>query len=69
MPELPADLAAQVEAALREDIGSGDVTAALVPAPQQVRGSVITREDGVLCGRGEESLGGVETIGATITIG
>jgi len=50
MPELPADLAAQVEAALREDIGSGDVTAALVPAAQQVRGSVITREAAVLCG-------------------
>ena len=51
MPELPADLAAQVDAALREDIGSGDVTAALVPAAQQVRGSVLTREDAVLCGR------------------
>lgn len=50
MPELPADLGAQVEAALREDIGSGDVTAALVPAAQQVRGSVITREAAVLCG-------------------
>ena len=51
MPELPADLASQVGAALREDIGAGDVTAALVPAAQQVRGSVITREDAVLCGR------------------
>ena len=51
MPELPADLPAQVEAALREDIGSGDVTAALVPAAQQVRGRLITREDAVLCGR------------------
>ena len=50
MPELPADLGAQVEAALREDLGSGDVTAALVPAAQQVRGSVITREAAVLCG-------------------
>jgi len=49
--ELPADLAGQVDAALREDIGSGDVTAALVPAAQQVRGSVITREAAVLCGR------------------
>ena len=37
MPELPADLAKQVEAALREDLGSGDVTAALVPAAQRVR--------------------------------
>ncbi len=51
MPELPADLGAQVDAALREDIGSGDVTAALVPEGQRVRGSVITREEAVLCGR------------------
>jgi nicotinate-nucleotide pyrophosphorylase (carboxylating) len=50
VPELPADLESQVEAALREDIGSGDVTAALVPAAQQVRGSVVTREEAVLCG-------------------
>lgn len=49
--ELPADLASQVEAALREDIGSGDVTAALVPAAQQVHGALITREAAVLCGR------------------
>ena len=51
MPEPPRDLAAQVETALREDIGSGDVTAALVPAGQRVRGSVITRESAVLAGR------------------
>lgn len=51
MPELPADLANQVEAALREDLGSGDVTAALVPAAQRVRGSVVAREEAVLCGR------------------
>jgi nicotinate-nucleotide pyrophosphorylase (carboxylating) len=51
VPQLPSDLQSQVEAALREDIGSGDVTAALVPAAQQVRGSVVTREAAVLCGR------------------
>ncbi len=51
MPEPPRDLAQQVEAALREDIGGGDVTAALVPASQRVRGSVITRESAVLAGR------------------
>jgi nicotinate-nucleotide pyrophosphorylase (carboxylating) len=51
MPEPPRDLASQVEAALREDIGSGDVTAALVPATQRVRGSLITRENAVLAGR------------------
>jgi nicotinate-nucleotide pyrophosphorylase (carboxylating) len=47
----PADLAQQVEAALREDLGGGDVTASLVPAAQRVRGSVISREEAVLCGR------------------
>jgi nicotinate-nucleotide pyrophosphorylase (carboxylating) len=51
VPELPADLARQVEAALREDLGSGDVTARLVPAAQRVRGSVVAREEAVLCGR------------------
>ena len=51
MVALPADLATQVEAALREDVGGGDVTAALVPAAQQVRGAVVTREAAVLCGR------------------
>jgi nicotinate-nucleotide pyrophosphorylase (carboxylating) len=47
----PADLPEQVDAALREDIGSGDVTAQLVPEAQRVRGRVITREEAVLCGR------------------
>ncbi len=47
----PADLPDQVAAALREDIGSGDVTARLVPEDQRVRGRLITREDAVLCGR------------------
>jgi nicotinate-nucleotide pyrophosphorylase (carboxylating) len=46
----PADLPRQVETALREDIGPGDVTAALLPSAQQVRGRVITREAAVLCG-------------------
>src|SRR5581483_4628774 len=47
----PADLPDQVEAALREDIGSGDVTAELVPERQRVRGRVVTRDNAVLCGR------------------
>jgi nicotinate-nucleotide pyrophosphorylase (carboxylating) len=51
MPEIPKDLPAQVAAALREDVGGGDVTAQLVPDTQRVRGRVITREDAVLCGR------------------
>jgi nicotinate-nucleotide pyrophosphorylase (carboxylating) len=51
MLAIPADLEAQVDAALQEDIGSGDVTARLVPASQTVRGRVITREDAILSGR------------------
>ena len=47
---VPADLAAQVSAALREDVGSGDVTAALVPAAQSVRGEIVSREEAVICG-------------------
>jgi len=51
MPDTPADLDSQVAAALREDIGTGDVTAQLVPATQHARGRVVTRENAVLCGR------------------
>ena len=51
MHETPKDLESQVAKALREDVGSGDVTAELVPPEQKVRGGVITREDATLCGR------------------
>src|ERR1700722_17402291 len=47
---LPKDLAAQVERALQEDIGSGDLTAALIPAARSGRASVVTREAAILCG-------------------
>jgi nicotinate-nucleotide pyrophosphorylase (carboxylating) len=51
MLDVPEDLAQQVETALREDVGSGDVTANLVPVTQRARGRVITRENAVICGR------------------
>lgn len=41
----------QVSLALAEDIGSGDVTAALIPAGQQAAARVISREAAILCGR------------------
>jgi nicotinate-nucleotide pyrophosphorylase (carboxylating) len=47
---VPADLDEQVERALEEDIGSGDLTAALIPAGTRGRASVITREHAILCG-------------------
>jgi nicotinate-nucleotide pyrophosphorylase (carboxylating) len=47
---VPADLPQQVAGALAEDIGSGDLTAALVPADRVGRAIVITRESAVVCG-------------------
>ena len=46
----PADVAAQVRRALAEDVGAGDLTAALVPADAVARAEVIVREPAVLCG-------------------
>ncbi|HJE68906.1 MULTISPECIES: carboxylating nicotinate-nucleotide diphosphorylase [Pseudomonas] len=39
-----------VAAALREDVGSGDLTAGLIPAHQQARARIITREAAVVAG-------------------
>jgi nicotinate-nucleotide pyrophosphorylase (carboxylating) len=39
-----------VATALQEDVGSGDLTAQLIPADRTARAAVITREDAVLCG-------------------
>ncbi|GAB0147512.1 carboxylating nicotinate-nucleotide diphosphorylase [Marichromatium sp. PS1] len=47
----PSLIREQARAALAEDLGSGDVTAALLPADQQARAELITRESAVLCGR------------------
>lgn len=47
----PADVTANVRAALAEDVGPGDLTAALVPADRTAVADVITREPGVCCGR------------------
>ena len=46
----PALIAAQVAAALAEDVGAGDVTAALLPTGQTTRAELITREPATLCG-------------------
>ncbi|HEU4617459.1 MAG TPA: carboxylating nicotinate-nucleotide diphosphorylase, partial [Gammaproteobacteria bacterium] len=47
---LPRDIAATVAHALAEDIGSGDVTAALVPPEARARAQVTLREPATLCG-------------------
>lgn len=47
---LDAAIMANVRAALEEDIGSGDITAGLIPADTVARARVITREPMVLAG-------------------
>lgn len=49
---LPPDdvIARQVADALAEDIGSGDVTALLVPAARAATAHIVSRENAVLCG-------------------
>ncbi len=47
----PDAVLANVRAALAEDIGSGDITAGLINPGTMASARVITREDGVLCGR------------------
>ena len=48
---LRASIAANVQAALAEDVGRGDLTAQLIPMQGRGRGAVITREPGIFCGR------------------
>lgn len=48
----PSDgLEEDVDRALREDIGSGDLTASLIPSARMARARVICREAAVICGR------------------
>ena len=51
MDRPPAEsIAAQVRQALAEDLGVGDLTAALVPSQTEVQARVVVRENAVLCG-------------------
>lgn len=45
------DLEAIVKLALFEDIGSGDITAQLIPENQTANAVVVTREPAIVCGR------------------
>jgi nicotinate-nucleotide pyrophosphorylase (carboxylating) len=47
----PEDIRRDVDRALAEDIGSGDATASLIAADAIAIGTVVTRENAVLCGR------------------
>lgn len=47
---LPADLAKTVAHALEEDIGSGDISAALIPQDTAIKAILVTRQRAVICG-------------------
>ncbi len=47
---LPDHIQANICTALEEDIGSGDLTAQLIPPQQAGHATIVTRQDAVLCG-------------------
>jgi nicotinate-nucleotide pyrophosphorylase (carboxylating) len=51
LEDIQSSINESVTQALKEDIGSGDITAELIPENQQAKAKVITREAGVLCGQ------------------
>ncbi len=48
--QLKSAIASNVDMALAEDVGTGDLTASLLPESEMVSGHLIVREDAVLCG-------------------
>ena len=50
LADLSAEIDSNVRRALAEDIGSGDLTAQLIPAERLAHARVITREAAVICG-------------------
>lgn len=50
LAELSGEIQANVRAALAEDVGSGDITAQLIPAERAASARIITREDATLAG-------------------
>jgi len=48
--DIPNDITETVRRALAEDVGTGDLTAALIPADTQAEAQVVTRMTAVLCG-------------------
>ncbi len=50
LAELSGDIQANVRAALAEDVGSGDITAQLIPAERDANARIITRENATIAG-------------------
>lgn len=50
LPPIPENLSTTVTNALAEDIGTGDISAQLIPAKQTAKATLWCREEAVLCG-------------------
>ncbi|MBV6826265.1 carboxylating nicotinate-nucleotide diphosphorylase [Pseudomonas sp. PD9R] len=50
LADLTAEIEANVRRALLEDIGSGDITAQLIPTERLAKATIITRDAAVICG-------------------
>ncbi|MCO5785343.1 carboxylating nicotinate-nucleotide diphosphorylase [Pseudomonas sp. G11-1] len=50
LDSLQSSIQDQVRRALAEDVGDGDITAALIPADRQAQATIISREPAILCG-------------------
>ncbi len=50
LADLGAEIQANVRLALREDVGSGDITAQLIPAERLAHATIITRDAAVIAG-------------------
>jgi nicotinate-nucleotide pyrophosphorylase (carboxylating) len=50
LADLSAEIEANVRAALKEDIGDGDITAQLIPEDRHARATIITRETALISG-------------------
>ena len=48
---IPVDIAQLVSFCLQEDVGLGDITAELIPADKTISAKLISRDNGIFCGR------------------
>ena len=50
-PTIPTDIAKLVTFCLQEDVGTGDITAELIPIDKTISAKLISRDNGIFCGR------------------
>jgi len=50
-PTIPVDITQLVTFCLQEDVGTGDITAELIPIDKTISAKLISRDNGIFCGR------------------